>query len=411
MLSVIWAAYANMTATARDITTAILTKLTDILTISIFFYVVYTACSTVYQLYWSPLAAVPGRKLWITFPILKHIAALRGRMDLEIRQMHDDHGPIIRLGPREVSFITSQAWTDIYGWGHRQLPKTQRFSKDEVQNIITANDANHTRFRKAISHGFSDKALRDQEQLIKKYIDLLMEKLRDVAEVGTKTDMVKWYNYTTFDLIGDLTFGQSFNCLASAKTHFWVSNVLKFIRSGTILRLGFDYPVLIKVFQLLVPKSVAEARRLQFAWTKDTVLKRINNEDLHGRGDFMDSMLRHKGDKDELSEDELISNSNILVLAGSETTATLLCGVTYYLAKDPRVLKIATDEVRTNFEQEEEITFTAATAKLPYMLACLNEALRRYPPVPTTLTRVTIADGPTTISGINVPPKVRIIFP
>ncbi|KAK5048656.1 hypothetical protein LTR84_005747 [Exophiala bonariae] len=379
-----------------------------ILTIAAGCYVLYTILIAIYHLYWNSLAHIPCRKTWVIFPISKQIASLRGKLDSEIRQMHLDHGPIIRLGPRELSFTTAQAWADIYGFGHPQLPKTRRSPLNEVHNIISADDANHARFRKAMSHAFSEKALRDQEILMTRYIDLLIEKLGDIAVTGLKTDMVKWYNYTTFDLIGDLAFGQSFECLVNSQTHFWVENILRFVRTGALLRVGYEYPNLLRIIQLFMSSKSREIRKAQFAWTKETVLNRINNKNLQGRKDFMESMLRYKGHELELNESELISNSNILVLAGSETTATLLCGVTYYLSKNYRILKRATDEVRAQFEHEEEITFTTATAKLPYMLACLNEALRRYPPFPGTMTRTTLAGDPTTISGIDVPAYVSL---
>jgi cytochrome P450 len=37
----------------------------------------------------------------------------------------------------------------------------------------------HSRYRKSLAHAFSEKALRDQEPLIGKYVDLLIEKLKE----------------------------------------------------------------------------------------------------------------------------------------------------------------------------------------------------------------------------------------
>lgn len=79
-------------------------------------------------------------------------------------------------------------------------------------------------------------------------------------------------------------------------------------------------------------------------------------------------------------------NSGTLILAGSETTATLLCGVTYLLTSHPEFLKKLTDEVRSSFADDAEITLLSVN-KLSYMLACLNEALRRYPPIAGVLPR------------------------
>jgi hypothetical protein len=38
------------------------------------------------------------------------------------------------------------------------------------------------------------------------------------------------------------------------------------------------------------------------------------------------------------------------------------------------------------FERDEDIDFIEASAKLPYMLACLDEALRIFPSIPISLT-------------------------
>lgn len=55
-------------------------------------------------------------------------------------------------------------------------------------------------------------------------------------------------------------------------------------------------------------------------------------------------------------------------------------------------MRKVTDEIRSAFENEDDINLTALNA-LPYLMACLNEALRRFPPVPPGLPRVTPKGG------------------
>lgn len=105
-----------------------------------------------------------------------------------------------------------------------------------------------------------------------------------------------------------------------------------------------------------------------------------------------------------MSLDELEGNSSILIIAGSETTATLLSGLVYLLLKCPEKMKKLVDEVRSTFQDEGEIDLTSVN-KLPYMVACIEEALRMYPPVPTGLPRV-VPEGGATISGHFVPENV-----
>lgn len=43
---------------------------------------------------------------------------------------------------------------------------------------------------------------------------------------------MKWYNYATFDIIGDLAFGSDFGCLASSNYHPWVSIIFGAIKAA-----------------------------------------------------------------------------------------------------------------------------------------------------------------------------------
>lgn len=91
----------------------------------------------------------------------------------------------------------------------------------------------------------------------------------------------------------------------------------------------------------------------------------------------------------------------MLVAAGSETTATLLSGVTYLLLSNPEAMAKLKIEIRNAFYSADEITIASAS-RLPYMLACLNEALRMYPPVTGSTVRQ-IAAGGATIAGHVLP--------
>lgn len=80
------------------------------------------------------------------------------------------------------------------------------------------------------------------------------------------------------------------------------------------------------------------------------------------------------------------SNAFILILAGSETTATALSGVTYLLLTHTDVLERLKQEVRSTFKSADEININSV-GRLSYMLAVLNEALRMYPPATANLVR------------------------
>lgn len=88
-------------------------------------------------------------------------------------------------------------------------------------------------------------------------------------------------------------------------------------------------------------------------------------------------------------------------MAGSETTSKLMNGATYLLLTHPEAMEKLRHEVRSTFKSTDEITVTSVS-RLPYMLACLNEALRLYPPVPGDMVRV-VRSGGGNIAGHFVP--------
>jgi cytochrome P450 len=89
---------------------------------------------------------------------------------------------------------------------------------------------------------------------------------------------------------------------------------------------------------------------------------------------------------------ELVGNSSILIIAGSETTATVLSSVTFLLLKNPTVMAKVVHEIRSTFANEDEITI-AAVGDLKYMLAYLQEAMRIYPAVPVGLQQIVPGKG------------------
>jgi cytochrome P450 len=84
---------------------------------------------------------------------------------------------------------------------------------------------------------------------------------------------------------------------------------------------------------------------------------------------------------------KLLSQASILVVAGSETTATALAAITYYLCRTPSVYKKVAHEVRSSFKPLDEIT-GRLTEQLPYLRAVIEEGLRIFPPIPTGPPRV-----------------------
>ena len=105
-----------------------------------------------------------------------------------------------------------------------------------------------------------------------------------------------------------------------------------------------------------------------------------------------------------MTRDEITLTAAVLLIAGSETSATVLSGATYYLLKNREALKKAQCEVRQAFATQQDITFLS-TAQLPYLGAVIDESIRLYPAVPGSFPRRTGPEGDM-INGRFVPPDV-----
>ncbi|KAJ5964510.1 uncharacterized protein N7479_004386 [Penicillium vulpinum] len=350
----------------------------------------------VYNVYFHPLAKYPGPKSMAATRLPYMRMTMGGRFPQQMKVLHQQYGDVIRIAPDELSFIDGAAWKPIYGTrpGHSQKSKDDRFylpNAEGVPEIILSNDADHSRFRRLLSHAFSDSSLRGQEPIIKGYVDLLIQRLHENINSGIKAlDMVAWYNFTTFDVIGDLAFGESFDCLRNSDYHQWVAIIFGSLRFGAYTNVARHLSGLKYILPYIIPKHIASQRGTHLALTREKVHGRISKS--NERPDFFGNILKHQNTEKGFSVQEMVNNASTLIIAGSETTATLLSGATYLLLRNPRVLAKLQDEIRSAFATEEEINLESCN-KLDYCLAVLTETLRMYPPVAVGLPHIVDAQG------------------
>ncbi|AEO60272.1 hypothetical protein MYCTH_2129362 [Thermothelomyces thermophilus ATCC 42464] len=373
----------------------------------------FVAARSVYYAFFHPLAKVPGPKLYAFWDLAFLYHLVRGEWPHKLKQLHDEYGPVVRYTSKHVSFISPGAWKIIYG--HRMAGQ-ETFQKDRLSyrptmsgypNILIANDSDHRRHRRLLSHAFSEKALRGQEDIMMRYVDLLMARLAEKARAGEVVDMVRWFNFTTFDLIGDLAFGQPFGCLSSGEYHAWVAMIFKTVKLGAFLEVIRRHPVLGILKSLLVPTELTRSHAEHWALSEQTAKRRLAGADMR-REDFVSHILRHNDEKG-MSEGEIIENANLLIVAGSETTATQLSGTTFYLLTNRDKYDKVVSEIRGSFEREDDITLLSVN-ELEYMNAVLKEGFRVYPPAPLALPRSTPPEGEY-IEGYWIPGNTTVSIP
>lgn len=306
--------------------------------------------------------------------------------------LHRKYGPIIRIGPNHLALDGSVGWPQVYGHrtGKPEFGKYPEFLfKGDPISIIGANKDDHRRQRRQLGHAFSDSALIEQESLIMKYVELLMLRLTEHVHASKSINIVQWVNFTTFDIIGDLTFADSFNNLKNNDYHPWVFNFFTGVEGNALQRMLDFYPLLkpLLFFTGREKLRISDETR-ELSVTKAKARMALGEQPNGTRRDFMTYMLKKTRDGEVgMSELEILVNSPILIGAGSETTATALSGFFFYMGQAPIAYNHLVKEVRSAFADESDINLRN-TAHLAYLHACIEEGLRVYPPAAETPPRI-----------------------
>ncbi|KAK8851079.1 cytochrome P450 [Apiospora arundinis] len=368
----------------------------------------YWTITCIYNLFFHPLAKYPGPRFAAVSQLWYARVYTGGKWPFIIERAHRKYGDVIRIAPNELSFRTPRAFKDIYG----AATKTKKlFLKSELfydagkdTNIAYERDPDtHAVLYKLFAPSFRPKALRDQEYLVHSHVDLFVEQLCRWSRENSYVDISKAFEWLTFDIMGELAFGESFGAVRNGQSHTWVSILLGAVYSTSVVQLKKRLPVLEKALPWLAPKKVLEEWAQHQAATVERVQKRIQMDE--SMGDRQD-LLTHPIRSGKLTASELANNAQVLLTAGAETSATTLTAITYLLATHPGCRARLADEVRSTFTSADQITAAAAgPQQLPYLNAVIEEALRIFPPSPLGPPRVSPGE---TVDGHYIPKGIYV---
>ncbi|KAJ8127520.1 hypothetical protein O1611_g6117 [Lasiodiplodia mahajangana] len=364
-----------------------------------------------YNLWLHPLSRYPGPPLWAMSQIPWTVMFCSGNAHRCLLALHNRYGPVVRLGPNELSYTEPRAWADIMGrrkTGPAENPKAPWYCHPEGKHIAAAPYEDHSRMRRILSPAFSGSALIQQETLILNYVSLFMNRLHEMSatEATASIDIRLWFNFCLFDIIGDLAFGESFHCLQDSAMHPWITTIVASLRAVAVGGALSRFPILRVLLPLLVPKKLLERSESLKQFAKEKIARRMKLK--KPRPDFVEAMSSGMRGM-SMTREEIENNAFVLIVAGSETTATALTGATYLLATNPTVLKKLAIELRHAFSDEESIEFSSVK-DLCFLDAVTNETLRMYPPGVNAQPRIAPPGG-TIILGKYVPENTVLGIP
>ncbi|KAJ1300345.1 hypothetical protein OPQ81_005166 [Rhizoctonia solani] len=384
-------------------------------------------------------------------------AALAGDHSEIVRKQHEKYGTFVRLGPNHISVSDPDALEAVYAHGSGLLKSDfyEGIGAGARSVFDTVDKADHLRRRKRIANIFSQQNILAFEPRVREHIIQLCaqwdlrcrEAARGVSGVNwvahdgyAVMDCCPQFSYLAFDIIGDLALGAPFGLIQAQKDSSpIIESVDAFgnVEKGTIqvpviaTIAGFNqtlisvgpFPLWTRKIIRLLPWNMSGFRD-QFRFFKlaaaavDARLKRGPRATSYGKEstDFLDKLLQVRNeDGSGMPLDELYSETFVFLAAGSDTSSNTLSSLCYYLAIHPEMQRELQGELDQHipFSPLESVDRHTGLVvppndivpeyekikNLPYLNACVKEALRIHSTIGTGLPRVVPPGKTLTIAG------------
>ncbi|KAH7014166.1 cytochrome P450 [Microdochium trichocladiopsis] len=324
------------------------------------------------------------------------LSAKRLRLYKEVQQLHRQYGDIVRLGPQELSINNAEVFAAVSA---PNSPCTKSDWYDLMRPMVALqhvrNHAEHAARRKVWDRGFSAK---DYEPRVTNYTSQLLGKI--ARSEGKPLNVSDWFNFYSFDVMGDLAWGKSFGMLRDGIKHYFMKSLHADMTSVGI------FTHLVWLFPIFKATPILNATHLEFwGW--------VNSQMKPEKADVFSWLLEDYESKPRTKQEEidLTGDAYLIAVAGSDTTAASLTCLFFLLATNPKVLKALQKEIDHAYESTANSTpDSLALGKLTYLNAVINETIRLHPPVPSGLARETPAEG-LTVGDLYIPGNTIVQVP
>ncbi|KKK17042.1 hypothetical protein AOCH_004422 [Aspergillus ochraceoroseus] len=373
-----------------------------------------------YRVHKNPLSSLPGPQItkWTGF-ILKCSTVL-GQRPRYVHSLHQRYGPIVRVSPSEIHVADIPSAREIHriGSAYHKSPWYRLLNRKDGESIFSTTDPEfHRTHRRLLSSPLSDTNLRTvMEPLVRGKVQLAMRRMGEEMRSRAVVDIYKWLFFMTTDIIGELSFGDSFRMLELGKKNQYITDLETVAAVGGI-RATFPSTVsLASVLPLSIFKEVVESTDRMISYAVDSVnrYKTHLEQNPASANPTLFTKLYHasqlhkdkEGERECLSDQEICNDAQSFIIAGSDTTAATLTYLIWSVCREEAIQAALVAELKGALAgpgaAHTEIITDTQLRDLPYMNRVITEALRLYPAVPSALPRVVPEKG-ATMAGYWIP--------
>jgi cytochrome P450 len=352
----------------------------------------------VYNIFFHPLAHIPGPKLAAITNLWAIYYELQGTLPWTVEELSKKNGwkGAIRVGPNRIAVHDPKQYDIIYRvgskfmkdpWLYRNFPSA---STGSLTTTSAMDKTYHSGRRKATMGKLSRQKVGELHFLVKEKLELLMSRFQDNIISGKPVDVFSGWRSMTMDIISTFTFGTGLNSLSDPNLDHHMLHILDqaltgfymFARIPAILKLVNN-----PLFNWMIPGM--QQMSMYKKWARECILSYTPDPKQY----YLFDTLMSKETVPRLSIDEIQNEAEDILIAGSDTTATTLTYACVNMAAKPDLWEKLYEELKPIYGDRKAIPQMQVLEKLPFLNACLKESLRLASPVPSYLWRLVPADS------------------
>ncbi|KAH6662329.1 cytochrome P450 [Halenospora varia] len=359
--------------------------------VSIVLSLVYIIGVAIHRLFFSQYAKFPGPKLaGLTYGYMFYYDAIAGDGEYihKIKELHEEYdSPIIRISPHELHVNDPEFYDVLFSSsGRRDKPPTWSHAFSNIDSLFgTISHDSHRQRRAAVAPFFSPASIRKIDSLIQEKISRLINIFRQYQRDGKPVRLRPAFSALTSDIISLYCFGvdenyteaENFNAMVLEATDRLTDRMHITVQMQWLPRLVEKLPE--KFVETMFGKGIATVNQLKnhcIAKIKETIATRGDYQNIKHRTIFteiLDSKALPEKDK---SVSRLSQEAQLLLVAGTVTTANTLSSAVVYLLLDPEKLQILMEELEVAIPGLSEPVKMKELEKLPYLHGVVQESLR-----------------------------------
>ncbi|EKM51676.1 uncharacterized protein PHACADRAFT_212308 [Phanerochaete carnosa HHB-10118-sp] len=307
-----------------------------------------------------PLARYPG-PLLAKVTKFYHVAKVySGKQQRYAKQMHETYGDIVRTGPNEVIIRDASCITPLLG--SQGFPKGPMYEGrhlwPKVPSLIGLRDPKeHQRRRRPWNRAFNTASLKDFNPIIQHRHGL---------------------DIFTYDFMGDLVYGGWTEMLREGGDH---NGLWKVLKSGIKASFVYEHMPWLSYYGKMLPGGVDAIKKMHAMAFSQT-------EKRYASGSTSRDLFYFLGNEDGAEKVDpprslVISDGLLALIAGADTTSTVLASTFYCILRNPEAYKRLQAEVDKFYPPGEDSLDPRHLPEMQYLEAILMETLRLFPAVPS----------------------------